>query len=262
MFRRAQSRFLVILMTIIIKFTNAPIYFAGSTANSTWTPNVGNTGVAVLTPTTISTNGTTSGLSAVLNFASTTGVANGESIKCGGAASGVYPYSIVLSFTGSTVTMNQKAVLGGGINGVPSSLSCTFSYTLTSTAVPGTYTITATGASTYNITAPAGGNTQSGIAVAGGMLTFKDVVIPITGNAVATDSFTLVVPQATTREMVTFIDKANSISDPWFEIPASGSYSSAYSPIPSVAGIPGFGNVTSNYKFIWRQLVCGNWFSE
>lgn len=224
--------------------TGSPVYFAGSTANSTLTANGGNVGSAAYAPVTISTNATTSVNSNVLNFASTTGVGIGLSIKAGGASSGIYPYSLVTGVTGSTVNMTSNGVSGAGSSGgtaVASGQSVTFGYAMTTFAVAGTYTITATGASTYNITAPAGGTSQSGVSVSGGLLSFKDMVLPWTGSAVNGDSWTMVVPQATNRNEVYFIDKANSISDPWFELPSYGWFQSPYSPIPTVAGLLPFG---------------------
>lgn len=113
------------------------------------------------------------------------------------------------------------------------------------TVVPGTATTwTASGGlgagsgASFAITA-AGGTIQTGVSVSGGLLSVKDVTIPLTGTPAANDFFTLNIPQAAIRNSVLFIDKDNSISDPFFEPPASGYFTSPYSPFPTVAGGPG-----------------------
>lgn len=69
--------------------------------------------------TVIATNALSAANSNVLNFASTTGVAIGQAI----AGTGVPVNSVVLAFTGTTVTMNNASAAG-----VASAASITFGY--------------------------------------------------------------------------------------------------------------------------------------
>ena len=217
-----------------VEFASSPVDFGGFTTNSIWTPNGGNTGAAALNTTTISTNAPSGVGSSVLNFASTTGVSVNQSVNCGGASSGVYPGALVRGVTPTTVTISSPVVAAGGVSGVGSGLSCKFSYAASQFAVAGTYTITAASSTTWNITAPAGGHSQSGISISAGLVSFQDVIIPITGTPVTNDSFTLVVSAASTKNVVQFIDKANNITDPFFEAGSSGWYTTPNSPMPIV----------------------------
>jgi hypothetical protein len=200
----------------------APLYLAGFINGATFTPTVGNAGTGVLNPITLTTNATTAAQSYVLNFASTTGVAAKEAANCGGTSSGVYPNTLVASVGGSTVTLNLSAVSGGGISGVANGQSCTFSLGINPLAVAGTYTITAASPTTFNITAPVGGHSQSAIAISSGVIGFTDMTVPLTGTPVTNDTYTVVVPSPSYLTQVDFVDKANSISDPGFESGATG----------------------------------------
>lgn len=100
----------------------------------------------VFQTTVIATNNTTAANSNVLNFASTTGVANGMSIS----GTGIVPGSTVLAFTGTTVTMSMASTAGVG-----NAVSITFggdmslnntSITSGQTCTFNSFTITATGA--------------------------------------------------------------------------------------------------------------------
>lgn len=90
---------------------------ATSTDNTGTTHEQGTVGMNVI----LSTNGTTAANSNLLNFASTTGVAVGQTIAGTGVATG----ATVLSFTGTVVTMSLVSSAG-----VASSAAITFGYDL------------------------------------------------------------------------------------------------------------------------------------
>lgn len=205
-----------------IIFAGSPIYIAGSTNGATFTANISNTGNSALAPVSLTTNAASSSGSDVLNFASVSGVAAGMSVTAGGVGAGFYPFSLVDSITATTVTIRTTVMGAGGVTSVASGTACTFSMGMTATAVAGTYTLTAASSTTFNLTAPSGGNTQSGIAISGGVITFTDMVIPMSGTPSTGDSWTITVPSATNRTQILFTDKANNISDPYFEPGATG----------------------------------------
>lgn len=206
----------------------------GYVPSSTLTPGVGNLGTAAVTPVTLVTNSATSG-GAFMNYASTTGVGSWMDFSCtGGSSSNVPNHDTVFQVTPTTI--RPIYLLGNPASG----LSCTFSWGLTQSApVSGTYTITATGPTTYNITAPAGGHSQSGISVSGGVLTFTDVVIPLTGSATTGDTFTLVVGGAPYGMNLFGVSSINGVQVPYFEPGSQGAYQTvgaaypAYNPAPN-----------------------------
>ena len=71
--------------------------------------------------TVIATNSTTAANSNVLNFASTTGVAAGQKVT----GTGILPDTVVLAFTGTTVTISKASIAGVG-----NAVSITFTYDL------------------------------------------------------------------------------------------------------------------------------------
>lgn len=207
----------------IFTLVGSPMRFLGYTTGSVLTQGGGNTGTAALNAVTLTTNAASAGGgNYTLTFSAVSGVVANESVNCGGTTSGVYPNTQVQSTTGTTVVMRNPIVIGGGINGVASGQACTFSYALTSSAAPGTYTITAASASTFNITAPSGGHTQSAVAYSGGAVAFTDLTLPLAGTPVTGDTWTLVVPIAARRNQVAKVDKSNSISDAFFEAGSTG----------------------------------------
>lgn len=229
-----------------ISFTGAPLYLAGGNTGLTVTPGGGNLGSGAVNTVTISTNGTTAGGNATLNFASTTGVVVGDSVTCGGVSSGVYPYSIVSSVTGTTAVMFEPAAIGGGLTGVASGQSCTFGIGVTGQAVAGTYTLTANSSTSFTLTAPAGGHTETK-SVASGALGFTDMIIPWTGTASASDTWSVVVPTPSTLNRVRFVDKANSASDPHVEGNATASIPIGTTQFPYFATSGGYAAGAGNY---------------
>jgi hypothetical protein len=219
----------------MVVHTGAAVTITGFQAGSTVTAGGGNAGSAAATTTSLTTNGATAIGTLVLNFGATTGVANGEVVNCGGSNSGVQPNSSVSSTSGTTVTLNNPTY------GVASGTTCTFSYGFVTNAAAGTYTITAASASTFNITAPPGGHSQSGVAYSGGVVAFIDMVIPMTGTPVAGDTFTVVAPAPANNITVNGVDKANAVNQPLFEIGANGWYTTTRNPIPQTVG--GTGNI-------------------
>lgn len=205
----------------VINLLGASGYFAGFSNGLTFTASGGNAGTAALNPITLTTNATSAAGTYVLIFASTSGLVAGESVNCGGFSSGVAPYSPIISLTATQVTIKDALAGGGGLSGVASGQSCTFSIAATSQAAAGTYTLSYNGA-TYDLAAPSGGNSQSGVSPSGGVLTFSDLVIPLTGTPVSGDSWTIVVPTPSGLNVVNFVDKANSHADPAFGPGATG----------------------------------------
>ena len=196
------------------------MHLTGFQTNSTFTAAGGNAGSAALNPLVINTNATSAQSTTVLNFASTTGAVSGESISCGGPVNGVFNGTIVGGVTSTTITVGLAEFL----TTVPSSTACTLTYGISSQAAPGTYTMTATSSTQYTLTAPAGGHTQSGITVAGGVLTFTDMIIPWSGTPTTNDSWTIVVPTPNTKLAIENIDKDNNLPIPTFEAGVDKSY--------------------------------------
>lgn len=201
-----------------ILHTGSQISVLGFQTGSSITAAGGNTGTAAVATTTISTNATSANGSGTLSFASTTGVAVGEVVNCaGGISSGVAPNDQVVTVNSTTVGLLQNTV-----SAVASGLSCVFGYSVTNSAKAGTYTITAASSSTFNITAPSGGHSQSGIAYSGGFVSFTDLLLPLTGTPVTGDILTLVVPSPATGLDIGGVDNSNNIPLAFFENGASG----------------------------------------
>ena len=87
-------------------------------------------------------------------------------------------------------TNRCQACLGTSAS-VASGTGCSFSYGVNASAVPGTYTITASAALTFDIAAPlAAPRSPASLRLRGPKIT--DVVLPVTGSAVAGDTWTIV----------------------------------------------------------------------
>ncbi|MDR3539152.1 MAG: hypothetical protein P4L71_21855 [Acetobacteraceae bacterium] len=231
--------------------TGSQVTVQGFSAGSTITAGSSNAGNANPTTITLITNATPTSDGSVANlpFASTAGLSVGMSVNCGNpAVSGVVRGSEIAAIIGSTVVD-----LSVGTNNVttPSGTSCTFFYGLTTQAVPGTYTITATGDHTFNITAPTNvstawgtvsGHSQTGVLASGGVLAFQDVVLPWAGTAVAGDTWTLVVPTPQFSTLLDGVDKGNGVPNPHFAPGSAGFYTTTKSSIP-VQAVPNSGIV-------------------
>lgn len=216
-------------------------YQSGSTFISTSGTNSCNgSGDAACGPTsvTLTTNTQTNQLNNTLNFSSTTGITANNAVTCGGSSlGGVLPNELISAVTGTTAVMLDGAALI-----VHSGTSCVFTYGVTSLAVPGVYTITAASGTTYNITAPAGGHSQSSISPSAGTLTFFDVVAPWTGTATAGDTWTLTVPSSLPiNNIFTGIDFANNAPNPRFEYGTTGFYSKTNTAYTTPVGPTGYG---------------------
>ncbi len=197
-------------------------------------------GTAAVATVSVTTNGTTAARNATLNFAATTGVVAGMSINtAGGSQTGIMPNSIVSSVTSTTVVMAQ-----GAIGAVATSQAVVFGYGLTSTAVAGTYTVTAVDGTHWSITAPAGGNSQSNIAITGAVMIFTDLILPLTGTPTASDTFIVTVPTSAKNIQIQNLDRANNDPDPIFEPGANGWVTTTQNPYPEAFG--GTGNVYLN----------------
>lgn len=216
-------------------------YQSGSTFVSTSGANSCNgAGDATCGPTTVSlaTNGSTNILNKVLNFASTAGIAAGEAATCGGSSlGGIIPNEIIAGISGTTATMND-----GASSTVANGANCVFGYGVTGSAAGGVYTITAASGTTVNITAPAGGHSQSGVAVSGGTLTATDFVAPWVGTMTAGDSWTLTVPTSLPIDnIVAGLDFANNAPNPRFEYGTTGFYARTNAPYMIPVGVTGYG---------------------
>jgi hypothetical protein len=202
------------------------IVVLGSATGATVTPTVGSN-----TPNTfiLATTGATYTPGSPINslpFASTTGVAAGEVINCaGGYSSGVPPNDPVVS-----IVANTSVKLLYPIVSTVGSINCTFSFGITYNAAPGSYSLVATGPTTFTLTAPAGGHTQSGISISGNLLTFTDMVLPLTGSATS-DAYTIVVPTAALNVNIIGVDQSNNVPLPFFENGATGQFGYTTTPI-------------------------------
>lgn len=136
----------------------------------------------------------------------------------------------------STVYFNAPA-----IGTVASGASCVFSYGVTKNAAVGVYTITAASTTTFNITAPAGGHSQTGVAIAGGVISFNDVILPFSGTPTAGDNWTLTLPTPATEITLQGIDNANSLPNPTYDFGATGAYSRTNAIYPVQVGSQGAG---------------------
>ena len=197
-----------------------PIVIQGFTAGSTLAVGGGNTGTAAFTPVALTTNAIAGARQGTLSFASTTGVDFGMTANCGTLFQRGCSGAAVAAVTPTAVRLASLTSAS-----VASGTGCSFSYGVNASAVPGTYTITASAALTFDIAAPVGGTTQSGVVASGGVLRFTDVVLPVTGSAVAGDTWTIVVKAASTGVQVDGIDKANQLPDPIFMAGSTGSFS-------------------------------------
>lgn len=213
--------------------TGAPVTIQGYTVASVLTPGVGNTGTAAIAPVTISTNALASIFSQTLPFASTTGLAAGMDFSCGNPSSGVPNHSAI-----ATVVSTSIGLINYTAGAVASGTSCTFTWGITSTGLVGTYTITATGPTTYNLVSPnSGSHNQTGISVSNGVLAFNDIVLPISGAAVAGDTFTIVVQKPQNGIYFWNVDSGNANPDPYFAPGSSGmsqDYTNGFQKVTSV----------------------------
>jgi len=207
--------------------SNQQVYHAGTAisvfgyrAGATLTPGAGNAGSGADTPITLTTNAQGDGRH--IYFASTAGLGVNMQFTCGGPISGVPNYVPIARLSTDT----GVAVEPGYDNGsVASGTTCKFDYGITAKAVTGTYTVTAENATTFDITAPSGGNSQTGVTVSSGVLSFTDMVFPWSGSASAGDTWTVVVPRAPHNIQIDGVDSINGVSEPYF---APGVTSASY----------------------------------
>lgn len=222
--------------------TGVHVAVMGYQTGSTLTAGGGNTGGAIAT-TTIATNGTSAAGVFNLKHGSTTGVVPGMAVNCtGGQSAGVEPNDQVVSVISTQVTLLQP-LLGSGIaNGV----NCVYGYGVQQSAVPGTYTITATSSSTFSITAPTGGNTQTGVVYdsVNNTVTFTDLVMQLSAPPVNGDTYTLVVPNAATKVFIDGVDESNGKQKAFFESGATGFTANISQGIPDVFP-PSIGSASS-----------------
>lgn len=180
-------------------------------------------------------------LSTTLNFASTTGAAVGETVDCG-AGSNMYRDTAIASVTATTLVVQDEA-----FGTVPSAKACTVHLGARSTAVAGTYTLTATNGTTFNLTAPSGGHSQTGVVIASNTLTFTDLAIPFTGTPVANDNWTIVIPAGSTANSIEGVDRANSIALP-----------SVQPPLGTVAPTAGIISTNNGFVGIGQNPITNN----
>lgn len=188
--------------------TATPVWALGMQTGATITPNGGNTGSGAYNPITRSTTGGTVQGTKLLTLTST-GLQPGMSIDDPTNNVGIYRDTNIASIGGGGVFMVDEAW-----GTVATSSSVTFGMGVTSSAVPGTYTLTATSGTTFNLTAPGGGHSQTGISPTSGALVFTDLVIPMTGTPNTNDNWAIVLPTASFLNTFESVDKANNVALP------------------------------------------------
>jgi hypothetical protein len=194
-------------------------------------------GAAAVTPVTLTTNSTTAFATNVLHFASTTGVAPGMVMRGAGYNSGIIQDGEVLSVATTSVT-----TVWGTPTSVASGTPVTFYPGAAVNAAQGTYVLTAASSTTWTTTTvPAGGHSQTGIAVSGGVLTLTDLVLPISGTPTIGDTITVIVPYPCTDITVAMLDEGNSVPTPY--VGAGGNAFISYTSQPMPTPIRGSGNV-------------------
>lgn len=209
----------------------SPVTVQGFSVASTLTAAGGNTGTVSFAAVSVSTSGTTASGTTSVVFTSTSALAAGMAVNCGGPASGIINNVAIGSIpSAGTVRLSYPTIAS-----VAGSTSCSFSYGFTGTAKAGTYTITATGASTFSITAPSGGNSQTGIVASGGALAFTDLVLPISGSAVSGDTWTVTATQPATSINLEFLDTDNSQPTPHYMAGTSGFITKGTNMLPAQA---------------------------
>lgn len=201
----------------------------GFRASSTVTPgaNAGTGQIATITRATTTAKAFDL-VTKTLDFASVAGIQPGMSVDCGGQQSGVLPGNTVASVGRSSVILSN--ILTGS---VASGTSCAFSYGVTSKAAIGTYTLTANSATSFTLAAPGGGNSQSGVSLSGGALTFTDMVFPFTGTLTANDKWTITVRGASRENVALYVDKANGLPSPMWEPGSTGAFSTSVNLVPA-----------------------------
>ena len=231
--------------TYMVRHTGTPVDVQGWQTGSTLVKNSGNAcnggGSSACGPatTTLVTTATTNALGNSLTFSSTSGIAVGEVVTCGGSSlGGMMPRTASYYLTANTVFFNTPA-----ISTIPSGTSCVFSYGVTKNAAAGVYTITAASATTFNITAPAGGHSQTGVPATSGVINFTVVVLPFSGTPTAGDLWTLTLPAPATEINVQGIDNANASPNPNFDYGASGAYARTNTIYPVPIGSQGAGQL-------------------
>ncbi len=221
--------------------TGAPVTVQGYTVASTLTVGAGNAGTVAIAPVTMSTSGTAGIFSQSLPFASTTGLANGMDFSCGSPASGVPNHSAIAQIFGSSIGLINYTT-----GAVAAGTSCTFTWGVNPQALVGTYVLTATGAATWNLASPNGGShNQTGVSVASGVLSFNDLVLPISGSAVAGDTITIVVQQPQRGIYFWDVDSGNANPDPYFAPGSSGMSQDFNNPVQKVTNVGNAGIVLS-----------------
>ncbi len=212
-------------------------HMAGYRDSSTVTPAGSNAGTAVFATVTKSTTAATgfNNVNATLTFANTTGLAPGLSVNCGGLNSGVDTGNVILTLPSSTSVLLASPV----VSTVASGTSCAFSYGFTASAKVGTYTLTATSATSFNLTAPSGGTSQTGVTLTGGVLAFTDLVIPLSGTAAAGDTWTIMAPPTSSQNVLELVDKGNGVGDPLYVPGATGGWSTSFDPRMVLANLDG-----------------------
>ena len=197
---------------------------------------VAGTNAGTAAPGTVTLTTTAAGSGVSLLFAATTGVLPGMGLAAGGTNSGIMSGSKVSSVSATVVAMEQNIV-----GPVAIGTNVTFGFGVTASAVPGVYTITCADATHWNITAPAGGHSQTNIALVSGTVSFTDLVLPLTGTPVAGDTFTLTVPSPAANITLHNVDNANGVPQPIVEPGANAWETQTRNPYP--IPLRGTGNI-------------------
>jgi hypothetical protein len=220
-------------------YVSAPVDIQGSTTGATLTLTSNPGSQVSLHNTSLTTSAaTTSG--STLTFTSTTPASAlhplgaGQSVNCGGTNSGVYPNSIIQSVTDTTIRLNTNVITGNGSTGIGTNITCNFSFGVTPLAVPGTYIVRFMNP-LWQIEVPQnaiaiGLTNQLNIASSNGILKTRYVVIPLAGQAVDGDYFTLVIPVSSKYTSVLGVDKGNGLPNPYCEGGSTGFWINSMNP--------------------------------
>lgn len=212
----------------VVQHLGSAVIVHGARSASSISAAPGNVGTGAVATYTYQTNDITPYLSSDLHFPSSAGIAAGMNVSCGGLQSGV-PDNSTVSVVSSAVT-----ITGQTFKAVPSGTACVFSYGMFASALQGTYIITATDATHFNISSPGDAHNQNNVAITNGNLVFRDGIIPFAGAPRAGDSWVLTIREIPRDLTFQALDKANALPDVYFQPGSNGSMSTTASPLPQL----------------------------
>ena len=242
---------------------DSSVYVAGYQSGATIVPGADTGSATVATITTTEAGSSLPVGSQTLTVTSATGIVPGLVVE-DAANLGKSPLpqnDPVIAVTGSSVIL-ANGTASGTLN---TGITLAFTWGVTGWAVPGTYTMTAVDATHWNIAAPSGGHSQTGVAVANGAISFQDIVVPLSGMPATGDTFTVTVPHPATQIHIEEVSNNNVRGLPSVEAGATGfftTHANAY-PIPFGAfplGVVGLSGANSgpqnNFAAVEPPSIC------